>query len=146
MLCFNPIPRYHEIIQRIMVKFFSVFYCILRSCWEWENKMRSIIALVIFILGCYYFEPYMFPGVALLILLKYYLVCKQTNLILLHFTLSKHFSKSLITISMNYRHLYTYLMYLLIRWTWLLALITCKNLTFYRILLKFLFSNIICNI
>ncbi|XP_068980990.1 multiple C2 and transmembrane domain-containing protein isoform X6 [Bombus flavifrons] len=45
-----------------------------QSCWEWENKMRSIIALVIFILGCYYFEPYMFPGVALLILLKYYLL------------------------------------------------------------------------
>ncbi|XP_048263755.1 multiple C2 and transmembrane domain-containing protein isoform X3 [Bombus terrestris] len=45
-----------------------------QSCWEWENKMRSIIALVIFILGCYYFEPYMFPGIALLILLKYYLL------------------------------------------------------------------------
>ncbi|XP_012140134.1 multiple C2 domain and transmembrane region protein isoform X6 [Megachile rotundata] len=44
------------------------------SCWEWESKMRSIIALVIFILGCYYFEPYMFPGAALLILLKYYLL------------------------------------------------------------------------
>ncbi|XP_076385507.1 multiple C2 domain and transmembrane region protein isoform X4 [Megachile rotundata] len=45
-----------------------------QSCWEWESKMRSIIALVIFILGCYYFEPYMFPGAALLILLKYYLL------------------------------------------------------------------------
>ncbi|XP_016768666.1 multiple C2 and transmembrane domain-containing protein isoform X7 [Apis mellifera] len=44
-----------------------------QSCWEWESKMRSIFALVIFVLGCYYFEPYMFPGVALLILLKYYL-------------------------------------------------------------------------
>ncbi|CAL7935855.1 unnamed protein product [Xylocopa violacea] len=44
-----------------------------QSCWEWENKMRSIIALVMFIFGCYYFEPYMFPGAALLILLKYYL-------------------------------------------------------------------------
>ncbi|XP_076286830.1 multiple C2 domain and transmembrane region protein isoform X5 [Lasioglossum baleicum] len=45
-----------------------------QSCWEWESKMRSIIALVIFIFGCYYFEPYMIPGAALLILLKYYLL------------------------------------------------------------------------
>ncbi|XP_017885909.1 multiple C2 and transmembrane domain-containing protein isoform X3 [Ceratina calcarata] len=46
----------------------------IQSCWEWENKMRSIMALVIFILGCFYFEPYMFPGAAFLILLKYYLL------------------------------------------------------------------------
>ncbi|XP_025988343.1 multiple C2 and transmembrane domain-containing protein isoform X6 [Solenopsis invicta] len=46
----------------------------IQSCFEWESKMRSILALVIFILGCYYFEPYMIPGVALLILLKYYLL------------------------------------------------------------------------
>ncbi|XP_043520900.1 multiple C2 and transmembrane domain-containing protein isoform X3 [Frieseomelitta varia] len=45
-----------------------------QSCWEWESKMRSIIALIIFVLGCYYFEPYMFPAAALLILLKYYLL------------------------------------------------------------------------
>ncbi|XP_076545990.1 multiple C2 domain and transmembrane region protein isoform X3 [Osmia lignaria lignaria] len=45
-----------------------------QSCWEWESKMRSIVALVFFILGCYYFEPYMFPGAALLILLRYYLL------------------------------------------------------------------------
>lgn len=50
------------------------FLSTVRSCWEWESKMRSIIALVIFILGCYYFEPYMIPGIAVLILLKYYLV------------------------------------------------------------------------
>ncbi|XP_076623681.1 multiple C2 domain and transmembrane region protein isoform X3 [Colletes latitarsis] len=45
-----------------------------QSCWEWESKMRSIIALVFFILACYYFEPYMIPGAALLILLRYYLL------------------------------------------------------------------------
>lgn len=54
--------------------FFSLSFSTVRSCWEWENKMRSVIALVIFIFGCYYFEPYMIPGMALLILLKYYLV------------------------------------------------------------------------
>lgn len=52
-----------------------------RSCWEWESKMRSIIAFIIFIFGCYYFEPYMIPGAALLILLKYYLVRTQANII-----------------------------------------------------------------
>ncbi|XP_020291510.1 multiple C2 and transmembrane domain-containing protein 1, partial [Pseudomyrmex gracilis] len=52
-----------------------------QSCWEWESKMRSIVALVIFILGCYYFEPYMIPGVALLILVKYYLVRHSVYLV-----------------------------------------------------------------
>ncbi|XP_015436425.1 PREDICTED: multiple C2 and transmembrane domain-containing protein 1 [Dufourea novaeangliae] len=46
----------------------------IQSCWEWESKMRSIFAFVLFIFGCYYFEPYMIPGAALLILLKYYLL------------------------------------------------------------------------
>ncbi|XP_076374762.1 multiple C2 domain and transmembrane region protein isoform X2 [Megalopta genalis] len=55
-----------------------------QSCWEWESKMRSIIALVIFIFGCYYFEPYMIPGAALLILLKYYLVAVITGTPLTH--------------------------------------------------------------
>ncbi|OAD52398.1 Multiple C2 and transmembrane domain-containing protein 1, partial [Eufriesea mexicana] len=61
-----------------------------QSCWEWESKMRSIVALVIFILGCYYFEPYMFPGMALLILLKYYLVALITGTPLSHHS-SSHF-------------------------------------------------------
>lgn len=46
----------------------------IQSCWEWESKPRSVIALIIFVLGCYYFEPYMIPALALLILLKYYLL------------------------------------------------------------------------
>ncbi|XP_076649756.1 multiple C2 domain and transmembrane region protein isoform X2 [Halictus rubicundus] len=62
-----------------------------QSCWEWESKMRSIIALVIFIFGCYYFEPYMIPGAALLILLKYYLVAVITGTPLTHHT-SSHFN------------------------------------------------------
>uniref|UniRef100_V9IEV3 Multiple C2 and transmembrane domain-containing protein 1 n=1 Tax=Apis cerana TaxID=7461 RepID=V9IEV3_APICE len=62
-----------------------------QSCWEWESKMRSIFALVIFVLGCYYFEPYMFPGIALLILLKYYLVAMITGTSLTHHTTHSHF-------------------------------------------------------
>ncbi|XP_015190815.1 PREDICTED: multiple C2 and transmembrane domain-containing protein 1 isoform X3 [Polistes dominula] len=49
----------------------------IQSCWEWESKPRSIFALIIFVLGCYYFEPYMIPALALLILLKYYLLNKE---------------------------------------------------------------------
>ncbi|KAK2576927.1 hypothetical protein KPH14_005546 [Odynerus spinipes] len=62
----------------------------MQSCWEWESKPRSIIALIIFVLGCYYFEPYMIPALALLILLKYYLVAAVTGAPLTHQT-SSHF-------------------------------------------------------
>ncbi|KAH0947183.1 hypothetical protein HN011_001198 [Eciton burchellii] len=65
-------------LKAIIVIFIDIGKYI-QSCWEWENKMRSIIALVIFIFGCYYFEPYMIPGIALLILLKYYLVAAVTG-------------------------------------------------------------------
>ncbi|CAD6215704.1 GSCOCG00000515001-RA-CDS [Cotesia congregata] len=51
----------------------------IQSCWEWESKMRSIVALVLFVLGCYYFEPYMIPVAALLIMLKYCCVSLLTN-------------------------------------------------------------------
>ncbi|XP_051162976.1 multiple C2 and transmembrane domain-containing protein isoform X1 [Leptopilina boulardi] len=51
----------------------------IQSCFEWENKMRSAIALILFVLGCYYFQPYMVPTAALLILLKYYVVAVLTG-------------------------------------------------------------------
>ncbi|XP_011057570.1 PREDICTED: multiple C2 and transmembrane domain-containing protein 1 isoform X5 [Acromyrmex echinatior] len=65
-------------LKAIIVIFIDIGKYI-QSCWEWESKMRSIFALVIFILGCYYFEPYMIPGVALLILLKYYLLIGERS-------------------------------------------------------------------
>ncbi|KYM78739.1 Multiple C2 and transmembrane domain-containing protein 2 [Atta colombica] len=65
-------------LKAIIVIFIDIGKYI-QSCWEWESKMRSIFALVIFILGCYYFEPYMIPGVALLILLKYYLLTGERS-------------------------------------------------------------------
>ncbi|XP_074094466.1 multiple C2 domain and transmembrane region protein isoform X1 [Cotesia typhae] len=51
----------------------------IQSCWEWESKTRSIVALVLFVLGCYYFEPYMIPVAALLIMLKYCCVSLLTS-------------------------------------------------------------------
>ncbi|XP_070165322.1 multiple C2 and transmembrane domain-containing protein isoform X2 [Polyergus mexicanus] len=65
-------------LKAIIVVFIDIGKYI-QSCWEWESKMRSVIALVIFVLGCYYFEPYMIPGVALLILLKYYLLSGERS-------------------------------------------------------------------
>ncbi|XP_018403130.1 PREDICTED: multiple C2 and transmembrane domain-containing protein 1 [Cyphomyrmex costatus] len=65
-------------LKAIIVIFIDIGKYI-QSCWEWESKMRSIFALVIFILGCYYFEPYMIPGVALLILVKYYLLSGERS-------------------------------------------------------------------
>ncbi|XP_066589832.1 multiple C2 and transmembrane domain-containing protein isoform X3 [Prorops nasuta] len=51
----------------------------IQSCWEWESKIRSILALVFFVLACYYFEPWMLPAAAILIILKYYLVAVVTG-------------------------------------------------------------------
>lgn len=72
-------------LKAIIVIFIDIGKYI-QSCFEWESKMRSVFALVIFILGCYYFEPYMIPGVALLILLKYYLVAVVTGAPLIYAT------------------------------------------------------------
>ncbi|KAL7303315.1 hypothetical protein TKK_0004505 [Trichogramma kaykai] len=51
----------------------------IQSCWEWEYKMRSSIALVLFVVGTYYFEPWMVPTLAFLIIFYYYLVTVFTG-------------------------------------------------------------------
>jgi hypothetical protein len=53
---------------------FILLHVCYRSCFEWESTPRSIVALVTFIVLCYYFEPYMVPIALLLIFLKYYIV------------------------------------------------------------------------
>lgn len=50
-----------------------------RSLWEWESKTRSIVALILFVLGCYYFEPFMIPVTALLIMFKHCIVSTLTT-------------------------------------------------------------------
>lgn len=62
---------------KAIILFFIEMGKYIQSCWEWESKPRSIFALIIFVLGCYYFEPYMIPALALLILIKYYLLNKE---------------------------------------------------------------------
>ncbi|XP_046744360.1 multiple C2 and transmembrane domain-containing protein isoform X3 [Diprion similis] len=51
----------------------------IQSCFEWESTPRSIVAFALFILLCYYFEPYMIPTAALLVFLKYYIVALVTG-------------------------------------------------------------------
>ncbi|XP_015119565.1 multiple C2 and transmembrane domain-containing protein isoform X3 [Diachasma alloeum] len=63
---------------KAVIMFFIDLGKYIQSCWEWESKTRSVVALVLFILGCYYFEPWMIPAAALLIMLKYCLVCVLT--------------------------------------------------------------------
>ncbi|XP_063222777.1 multiple C2 and transmembrane domain-containing protein isoform X3 [Bacillus rossius redtenbacheri] len=51
----------------------------IQTCFEWESTMRSAVALLLFILMCYYFEPYMLPVMMLLVFLKHYLVMSLTG-------------------------------------------------------------------
>ncbi|GLH08267.1 Multiple C2 and transmembrane domain-containing protein [Gryllus bimaculatus] len=51
----------------------------IQSCFEWESTPRSIIAFILFIVLCYYFEPYMIPIALLLIFFKYYIVMSLTG-------------------------------------------------------------------
>ena len=44
------------------------------SCLEWENFLQSILALVAFLLVTWYFQPYMFPIILLLLFLKHYVI------------------------------------------------------------------------
>ncbi|XP_068083885.1 multiple C2 and transmembrane domain-containing protein isoform X1 [Anabrus simplex] len=60
-------------LKAIIMFFFDIGKYI-QSCFEWESTPRSIIALILFIGLCYYFEPYMLPVAMLLIFLKYYIV------------------------------------------------------------------------
>ncbi|XP_067004497.1 multiple C2 and transmembrane domain-containing protein isoform X3 [Anabrus simplex] len=65
-------------LKAIIMFFFDIGKYI-QSCFEWESTPRSIIALILFIGLCYYFEPYMLPVAMLLIFLKYYIVMSLTG-------------------------------------------------------------------
>lgn len=52
---------------------------ILQSCFEWESTFQSAVALIFWLIICYYFEPWMIPLAGLLIFMKQYLVRKLTG-------------------------------------------------------------------
>ncbi|XP_065220032.1 multiple C2 and transmembrane domain-containing protein isoform X2 [Planococcus citri] len=62
-----------------IIMYFIEFSKFIQSCFEWESTIQSIIALVIFILLCHYFEPYMAPIALLLVFLACYVVQKLTG-------------------------------------------------------------------
>ncbi|XP_011503510.1 PREDICTED: multiple C2 and transmembrane domain-containing protein 1 [Ceratosolen solmsi marchali] len=70
-------------LKSIIVTFIDLGKYI-QSCWEWESKMRSIIALIFFMIVVYYFEPYMIPTAAFFVLFKYYVVSILTGASLPH--------------------------------------------------------------
>jgi len=51
----------------------------IQGCFEWESPVRSVVALVLFVMGCLYLEPYMVPVLLLLIFLRYYVVLALTG-------------------------------------------------------------------
>lgn len=52
---------------------------IIQSCFEWESTVQSFIALLFWLVICYYFEPWMLPSLGLLVFLKQYAVRKLTG-------------------------------------------------------------------
>lgn len=45
-----------------------------RRYWlEWESPIHTILVLILFVVACQFFEPYMAPIALLLVFLKYYL-------------------------------------------------------------------------
>ncbi|XP_023309871.1 multiple C2 and transmembrane domain-containing protein isoform X3 [Anoplophora glabripennis] len=47
---------------------------LLQNCFEWESKLQSFGALVVWLILCYYFEPWMMPVAGLLFFLKQYII------------------------------------------------------------------------
>ncbi|XP_044740729.1 multiple C2 and transmembrane domain-containing protein isoform X2 [Chrysoperla carnea] len=52
---------------------------LLNGCFEWESTLRSFLALLLWLVLCYYFEPWMIPAFGLLYFLKQYLVKSLTG-------------------------------------------------------------------
>ncbi|XP_039277384.1 multiple C2 and transmembrane domain-containing protein isoform X3 [Nilaparvata lugens] len=61
---------------KVIIMWFIDISKFVQSCFEWESTMQSIVSLVLFIVLCYYFEPYMIPLGMLLVFLKCYIVSK----------------------------------------------------------------------
>ena len=67
----NNVMRIKEVILSILD-----FVGFIKSCLEWEDVPRSVVAFIIFMTVTYYFEPYMAPIGLLLFFLKHYIVTR----------------------------------------------------------------------
>ncbi|RZC36102.1 C2 domain containing protein, partial [Asbolus verrucosus] len=59
---------------KVFIMYFYEFGKLFQNCFEWESKIQSFAALVVFLILCYYFQPWMLPVAGLLIFLKQYIV------------------------------------------------------------------------
>ncbi|ENN78073.1 hypothetical protein YQE_05227, partial [Dendroctonus ponderosae] len=50
-----------------------------QDCFEWESTVQSFAALVVWLILCYYFQPWMLPVGGLLIFLKQYVICQLSG-------------------------------------------------------------------
>ena len=62
-------------VNRLKSILMDVYFLLnyLNSCFKWESKLRSISAIVVFVLSTYFFQPYMVPLFILGLFLKNYL-------------------------------------------------------------------------
>ncbi|XP_049818190.1 multiple C2 and transmembrane domain-containing protein-like isoform X3 [Aethina tumida] len=60
--------------MKVFVLYFYEVGKVFQNCFEWESKIQSFAALVIWLILCYYFEPWMIPIGGLLLFLKQYIV------------------------------------------------------------------------
>ena len=67
----NNVMRIKEVILSVLD-----FVGFIKSCLEWEDVPRSVIAFIIFMTVTYYFEPYMAPIGLLLFFLKHFIVTR----------------------------------------------------------------------
>ncbi|XP_044745710.1 multiple C2 and transmembrane domain-containing protein-like isoform X2 [Coccinella septempunctata] len=59
---------------KVFIILFYEFLKIFENCFEWESTIQSFAALSVWLLLCYYFEPWMVPVGILLVFLKQYIV------------------------------------------------------------------------
>ncbi|XP_072403343.1 multiple C2 and transmembrane domain-containing protein-like [Diabrotica undecimpunctata] len=59
---------------KVFVMYFLEVGKLFQNCFEWESKLQSFAALVVWVILCYYFQPWMFPILVLLVFLKQYIV------------------------------------------------------------------------
>ncbi|XP_017781614.1 PREDICTED: multiple C2 and transmembrane domain-containing protein 1 [Nicrophorus vespilloides] len=62
--------------MKSIIMHFYEFGKLLQSCFEWESTFQSFVALLFWLVICYYFQPWMLPVVGLLMFFKQYIVKK----------------------------------------------------------------------
>lgn len=62
------------ILELFYISINDIFFLNCRSCFEWEYPIRSTLAFIGFMVGTYYFEPYMVPIILLIVFLRNYIV------------------------------------------------------------------------